>query len=302
MHHRGRFDLIASRNTVLFLVMSLIWGGSWAAARIGLDGMPAIFFAAVRYAVSTVILCVAVRGWTGLYGREYLGRTLLTGLLVNAGCYGLLFWGMQTVPSGLAGLINLAVTPVALFALAIWVGDDRPSWRHAAAIATGLAGLIALFWGRLQDGGGMEEWPRFAAIIAGTLSYCAGSVLSRPLVQRFSPFQVTAAQVPIGMVGLAIASAAIEPIHAETWLALLRPAALGSLAYLVLAGTVAAYTIYMRLVRDWGTSRAGLYAFLSPVVALAFGHWLFGERIGATEITGAVLMLGASAIALRGRS
>ena len=59
-----------------------------------------------------------------------------------------------------------------------------------------------------------------------------------------------------------------------------------------------AYTIYLRLLEQWGTARAGFYAFISPIVALAVGAWLFGEKVGAAEIGGAALLLVAAGLAL----
>jgi drug/metabolite transporter (DMT)-like permease len=72
---------------------------------------------------------------------------------------------------------------------------------------------------------------------------------------------------------------------------------LASLGFLSVAGTIVAYTLYLRLMVVWGTVRAGLYAFVSPIVALVIGHLLFAEPIGPVEVAGAGLLLAASALA-----
>ncbi|TSE08689.1 EamA family transporter [Mesorhizobium intechi] len=74
--------------------------------------------------------------------------------------------------------------------------------------------------------------------------------------------------------------------------------AIGSLLYLSILGTIVAYTLYLRLLKVWGTARAGLYAFISPIIALAAGAWLFGEVIGPAGIGGAILLLLAAGVAL----
>ena len=204
---------------------------------------------------------------------------------------------MQYAPSGLSGLVNLALIPVLLTMLAASTGEERPTWRHAAALAIGCLGLVGLFWTRLGSGGGASGIG-FAAIIAGTACYCIGSVVSRPLVGPVEPLALTLVQAAIGGVALLVLSLAIEPISAQTVTALAKPAALGSVLFLAVFGTIVAYTIYLLLLREWGTVRAGLYAFVSPIVALGAGAWLFGETIGAPEITGAVLLLVAAAVAL----
>ena len=285
------------RTLALFLAMSLIWGVTWAAVKIGVAAVPPVFLAAVRYLIVAAVLVVWVRGIAGPF-RKQPGRTLVSGLLVN-GTYSLLFWGMQFVSSGVSSLVNLSLIPVGLFGLSVLVGDTAPSWRHAGAIALGIGGLAVLFSNRLATSGSeMELWGA-AAIVAATFCYCLGTVLSRPLLAKHSPSQVTAAHALVGVVSLSLLSIALEPLSFATLRALIQPAPLAALLFLALLGTLAAYTIYLRLVRDWGAPRAGLYAFISPVVALAIGWYAFAEPLGWRETAGAVMMLLAAALAMR---
>jgi drug/metabolite transporter (DMT)-like permease len=222
----------------------------------------------------------------------------VSGALVNVGTYSLLFWGMQYVSSGVSGLINLSLIPVGLFALSILAGEEVPRWRHAVALALGLIGLAVLFLGKATLGGGSMELPGAAAIVAATFCYCLGTVLSRPLLAAFSPLQLTAAQAVVGAAGLLLLAAVLEPLSLDTLRALASPGPLGGLLFLVVLGTVVAYAIYLRLVRDWGAPRAGLYAFVSPIVALALGWLFFAEQVGWREISGAVILLLAAGLAL----
>jgi drug/metabolite transporter (DMT)-like permease len=112
------------------------------------------------------------------------------------------------------------------------------------------------------------------------------------------PLALTMVQAAIGGAALLGLSLALEPLSRDTLDAFLAPAAIGSLLFLLLLGTIVAYTIYLVLLREWGTMRAGLYAFVSPIIALGTGAWLFGEAIGWLEIAGAALMLVAAAMAL----
>jgi drug/metabolite transporter (DMT)-like permease len=288
----------AAGNLALFVLMSLIWGGTWAAVKVGVTAVPPIFFAGLRYALVGVLLAVLVRDFTAPFERSFAGRTLLTGTLVNVGTYSLLFWGMQFVASGVSGLINLSLIPVGLFGFSVLLGDEKPSWRYALALALGAAGLVVLFSNKAALAGSrMELWGALA-IIAGTFCYCLGTVLSRPLTAVFTPLQLTAAQAVVGAPGLILLAAVLEPLSLETLHALVSPAPLAGLLYLAIAGTLAAYTIYLRLVRDWGAPRAGLYAFISPIVALTLGSVLFEERVGWREAAGALIMLTATGLAL----
>jgi drug/metabolite transporter (DMT)-like permease len=285
-------------NLGLFVVMSVIWGATWVAVKIGVTAVPPIFFAGLRYALVAAMLVATVRTFAAPFARGSTGRTVLTGILVNVGTYSLLFWGMQFVDSGVAGLINLSLIPVGLFALSVFLGDETPRWRHALALGLGVTGLVVLFSNKASLGGGSMEFFGAAAIVAATCCYCLGTVLSRPLLQTFTPMQVTAAQAVVGALGLLLLAAALEHLSVETLRALAAPRPLAALLFLVIFGTAVAYAIYLRLVRDWGAPRAGLYAFVSPLVALALGWMSFGERIGWREAGGALIMLVAAGLAV----
>jgi hypothetical protein len=78
------------------------------------------------------------------------------------------------------------------------------------------------------------------------------------------------------------------------------PDVLASWGFLVLAGSLAAYTIYLKLLRDWGPLRAGMFAFVSPIVAVALGALIYGEAVTSAGMLGMGLMLGAAAAVPRG--
>lgn len=286
-----------SRNLAYFAAMSLIWGLTWAAVKFALVEIPPLLLAAVRYLLTATLLIGAGRGAGAAFCDGRAIRTIASALLINTGTYGLLFWGMQHVPSGLSALVNLALTPIMLFALAVATKEERPSWRHAIALAIGCAGLVGLFWTRLGEGNDGSALG-LAAIVAGTASYCVGSVIARALVGPVKPLALTLVQAAIGGMALLALSMFFEPLTAGIFSKLVMPAVLGSLLFLSMLGTIVAYTIYLVLLREWGTVRAGLYAFVSPIVALASGALLFGERIGWAEAGGTALLLMAAGAAL----
>lgn len=285
-------------NLALFGIMALIWGLTWAAIKIGLDaGVPPILLAGLRYLLTAAILVFWVKGVRSAFGEGRATRVVVSAVLTNAGTYGLLFWGMQTVPSGLSGLVNLALIPVLLFALAALVGEERPTWRHALALGLGCAGLVGIFWTRLveQETGNALS---LAAIVAGTASYCVGSVIARPLIGPVKPLTLTMIHAVIGGAALIAISLLLGEVSTGLPTEIAVAPAAASLLFLSILGTIVAYTIYLRLLEQWGTARAGTYAFISPIVALAVGAWLFAEKVGPAEIGGAVLLLIAAGLAL----
>jgi drug/metabolite transporter (DMT)-like permease len=105
----------------------------------------------------------------------------------------------------------------------------------------------------------------------------------------------------VGVVGLGALSLAFEPVSFDTFKALLAWEPLAGLLFVVIAGTLVAQTIFLNLLRDWGAPRAGLYSFVSPIVALVVGAALYGEPLTWRELTGAAMMLVAAAIAIAPR-
>jgi len=282
---------------LLFLIMSLIWGATWIATKAGVAAVPPFFFGAARYVLVSAVLVFVVRDLRAVFRGRAL-RLVMTGMLVVVATYGFIYWGMQYVASGVSGVVNMSMNPVCLFGLAILLGQERPTWRHALALVLGVGGLVLLFSGKATlTGSTMELWGA-AALVAGSLAYCVGSVLSRPLLDQVTPLQLTAAQGLVGAVGLSILSLLVEPVSGATIAALVQPAPLAGVLFLVICGTFIAYTIFLRLMRDWGASRAGLYSFVSPVVALILGAIVFGEPLTWREITGAAIMLVAVWIAI----
>jgi drug/metabolite transporter (DMT)-like permease len=291
-----------TRTYGLFAVMCLVWGLTWIAIKTGVAHVPPLFFAGTRFTCAGTLLL----GWERLSRgapakRQAVLRradwwpVLSAALLVIVATYSLLFWGMTQVASGLAAVLNLALMPVALFAIGVAYREERFSGRRALAIAIGIAGLAVLFRPGSAGGGTLGG---MAAIVAGTIAYSWGSVLSRPLLRRYSPERVSGTTSFVGGVILIFLSLALEPVNLGTIRDFTAPAVAASWLFLVLFGSLVAFTIYLRLVRDWGASRAGMYSFVSPAIAVATGVLISGEALHRTELLGMLLMLAGTWFAL----
>jgi drug/metabolite transporter (DMT)-like permease len=288
----------------LFLVMCVVWGLTWIAIKIGVATIPPLLFAGTRFTIAGAILLA----WHSIAAQRRaaplrIGRgdwcvMLIVSLLVIVGTYSLLFWGMRNVASGLAAVLNLAFMPVALFAIGLAYGEERFTTRQLIAVALGIIGLVVLFRPASSAGRDSGELWGMAAILGGTAAYCWGSVLSRKLLRAYEPVVVSGVTCLTGGLMLLVLSAAIEPINAQTLRAFLSPAIAASWLFLVVFGSLGAFTIYLHLVRDWGTAKAGMYAFVSPVIAVLVGVLLSGEAARASDILGMGLMLTATWFAL----
>lgn len=280
--------------------MCLIWGLSWIAIKTGVDAVPPLFFAACRFLLAGALLfAVARRRGARLPPKAPWGRIVVVALLINTGCYATLFWGVQYVPSGFAGVVNLSLIPITLFVFGILFGHEHFTRLRTTALALGVVGLLILMRARLS----MEPSPLAVAgslaVIAGSISYTLGSVLSRPLFDTVPSLALAAVHDVIGGGGLALLSLLLEEVSADDLRRLAEPPVFANLAFLILFASLVAFTVFLRLLRDWGPYRAGTYAFVSPIIAVGVGMALAGERYTLLEFLGAGLMLAAVGMSLR---
>jgi drug/metabolite transporter (DMT)-like permease len=293
-----------SRNAVFFVMMCLVWGVTFLPIKIAADYAPPIFLATVRFSLAGGLMLL----WAGRDAfrvpRAAMPRLIGTGLLVNTGNYAFLFWGIAHAPSGLAAVVNMATIPVYSLLASRVIEGTAISGARILAILLGAVGLGFLFASRMQAGAAaatgdpLELWG-LAAVAFGTLLYCVGAVLTRAIAPSMPILALAGWQTVIGALGLVGISLALEPVGPEHLRALLIWPVWPAMTMLVVGGSLIGFTIYIRLLHQWGAFRAGLYAFVSPVIAVVAGIVVLDEPFGWAEGVGAVLMFGAAAIALR---
>jgi drug/metabolite transporter (DMT)-like permease len=280
-----------------FALMALIWGLTWLPMKIASEVVPPIFLAAMRFGLAGLcyLAFILVKGLP-LKMREPW-RVIAASLLITTGCYSLLFWGVARAPTGLSSIVNLSLMPIFIILVAASYGQERITPRRVGAIGLGILGLAMLFSGRTssaQDGAILG----LAAVAVATLSYAWGSVVSRPLMQTMHPISLAFWETSIGALGLVPIVLIVEGYDPAYFTGLADWRAILGLSILVLGGSLGGFSIYLWLVRDWGAFRAGLYSFVSPVVAVTVGVVFANEAFGWPEALGMGVMLTATALAL----
>jgi drug/metabolite transporter (DMT)-like permease len=290
------------RQRLLFTILCLTWGLNWVAMKVGVTAVPPGYFSGTRWAFAGAAMLL----WRHLSGERLRLRyrliprmVWLAQLLITINVFVMLY-GLRYVPSGLASVLSSALTPLALLGFAVMYGQERINRRQIAAIFVGVAGMLLLYGPKLAAGQlGLAESLGAAGIILGNLSYCLGSVLSRPLMRAMPPAELAGVTNLIGGVSLLVLSVAFEPgvgaVAGGNWG---WPAWIAWL-FMVFAGSLSATTIYFILVRDWGASRTGSYAFISPVISVLAGIAILGESVDPIEAGGMALMLAAAFMVLR---
>lgn len=287
-------------QAIAFCLMAVVWGLTWLPVKVASAEVPPIFLAACRFLLAAPCYLV----WCRLAGLSLAparpARLVAASLLITTGCYGFLFWGVAHAPSGLSAIVNLSLAPVFTILIGALYREETITARRLVSIGLGIVGLVALFWTRTA--GPSEGEPvvaGLAAVVAGTLSYAWGAIVSRPIVRDISPLTLAFWQCLIGGLALVPVSLAIEGFAPAQLTGLILPGPLASLLFLVGGGSLIGFSAYLWLVRDWGPFRAGLYAFISPIIAVIVGALWLGEPFGHAEALGMAIMLGATALAMR---
>lgn len=274
-----------------YAIIYFVWGSTFLAIRIGVREVPPLLLAAMRFLTAGLILY----GWTMARGgrspsrREWTSAVLLA-VMIFLIDYGLLFWAELRVPSGIAAVL-LATIPVFMTLAEILIlRTTRLTIRLVAALAIGLAGVAALMSRSLSLGGAPIDRAGALALLLSGVSWSISTVLTRKLPLPSSKLMSSASQMLAGGVLLAVAAAGLGEFRGFHPSAVSRGAWF-SLLYLVVAGSIVAFTAYVWLIHHEPPSKVGTYAYVNPVVAVLLGYFLGGEELGLRTILGTLLVL-----------
>jgi drug/metabolite transporter (DMT)-like permease len=281
----------AWRVVLAFAILYVVWGSTFLAIRVGVREVPPFLLAGMRFLVAGVVLY----GWMRAKGtaspnlRQWGAATLLA-VLIFVLDYGLLFWAEQRVPSGIAAVM-MATIPVFMAASEIFIlRTQRLSVRLAIALLIGIGGVAVLVSRTVSFGEAPIDTAGACALIVSAISWSVASALTRKLPLPSEKVMSSGAQMLAGGVLLTLTAAWLgefrvfhfATVSLRAWLAL---------AYLIVAGSIVAFTAYVWLIHHESPTKVGTYAYVNPVVAVILGYFLGGEAIGPRTLMGTALVL-----------
>lgn len=276
---------------VAFAIIYFVWGSTFLAIRAGVREVPPFLLAGMRFLTAGVVLFL----WMRLKGtptpslREWSSASLLA-ILIFVFDYGLLFWAEKRVPSGIAAVM-MAMIPVFMALSEIFIlRTQRMTARLAAALLVGIAGVAVLVSRSLSFGEAPIETSGAIALLVASVSWSVASALTRKLPLPAAKTMSSGIQMLAGGVFLTLAAATlgefrgfhVQDVSRAAWL---------SLAYLIVAGSIVAFTAYVWLIHHESPTKVGTYAYVNPVVAVVIGYFLGGEAVGPRTILGTVFVL-----------
>lgn len=274
-----------------FAMIYFVWGSTYLAIRVGVREMPPLLMAGMRFLVAGVALYtwMRVRGTHSPTPRQW-GAAALIALPIFVLDYGLLFWAEQRVPSGIAAVM-LATIPafMALSEIAI-LRTQALTLRLGGALLIGLAGVAVLVSHTVKLGEQPIDRRGAVALLIAAISWSVASILVKRLPLPEAKAMSSGAQMLAGGVLLIVAAGAAgefrrfdaAAVTGRAWFAL---------AYLIVAGSIVAYTAYVWLLHHESPTKVGTYAYVNPAVAVLVGYFLGGETVGPRTIAGTLLVL-----------
>jgi drug/metabolite transporter (DMT)-like permease len=296
-----------TRKLLAYFAIYIVWGGSFLGIREVVAVAPPFFAAAFRFLCAGSLLLLFARFFGPgpkeshrMTQRQWLNAALL-GLIMFTGDYACLFSAEQRISSGIASVIS-ATIPVWIFAGEVFLlRTQRVTVISLLGIALGFAGVVVLTCQAMRSGPFGSSSALLVALF-GVFCWAGGTLLSRKLALPSARVVSSGWQMATGgTILMLLAGATGEFHHLPAASAALNARVVASMAYLILAASILAFTAYVWLLEHEPLGRVASYAYVNPVVALALGAWLAGERLTGLQIAGSALVVVGVFATLRGK-
>jgi drug/metabolite transporter (DMT)-like permease len=302
------FDTPASRFLtyagVWFAVLA--WGTSFVAARFllhpekaGQATLSPLVLAAVRFSIASLFFAVPLA--RALLHRQIASRDLLRMALLGQLTFSLYFWlqytGVQQTNASISSILVVGLIPVVTAWLAQLPGKERLSWMTLGALLLGFIGVAFVVFQKpltitLASGFLLGVF----CLVGNAFAFAAYSTLSKRWMQRVTPLVMTGGTMISGATGLVLLSLLDPPRNQWSEVAQLDTVQWIALLFLSVVCSVIAYFAYNSALTKIAASRAAVYIYFEPVVAVLFGVTLLGEPLSWQIVVGALSIAGAVAI------
>ena len=289
-----------SLTLIVWLVLCLIWGSTWIVIKIGLNDLPPIGFAGIRFFLATLILLPV------LYIRKIpLPKTAdewrllaITGVLQFSINYSLIFWGEQYITSGLTAVLQATISIFGLLLAWIFLPHERITKTKVSAVCFGIAGVTVIFWDQLA----LQDATAFLGSVAVLISAYAASqaaILVKAKGRGLHPATLLFGQMLCGLPPVIAYSLMVEgnPLNYHwTW------QAVAAVLYLTLVGTIAAFWLFYWLLEKVESTFAMMISVVTPLIAVILGWLILDERMPPQTLAGGLLILAGIALIVLRRS
>jgi drug/metabolite transporter (DMT)-like permease len=282
---------------VSYTAICLIWGSTFLAIRFALGSFPPFLMAGVRFLIAgTILFAIAQFQGAELPSRKHWQSALIPGFLLFLVFNGGLVLAVGRIHSSIVAVLSTTI-PVWMV-LIEWLRPNgvRPSVGIIAGLVLGLVGIAILVqpWNYLQSASGTattDVWGVVFSIVA-MIGWSLGSIFARSLALPKSPFMTTSLQMLLGSLMLIGVGTAMGE-WAKVDIARVTLPALVALVFLIVFGSIVAYSAYMWLLQNAPPTLVSTYTYVNPIVAIILGWALASEPITWRLMVALVFILGA---------
>src|SRR5438094_7592540 len=274
---------------VAWLTLCTVWSSTWLAIKIGLRDLPPVSFVAIRFLIAIIVLLAVSIGRTRLLPLRRSDYVVLavTGVLMFAVNYTLLFWAELHVSSGLAAVLQATIPIFGLF-FAHWMLPDEPLRLQKLAGAMIALGGVTLICGRLLGFNGPLAFWGGVAVVVGAASAAYANVLVKARSIQLAPAMLAAWQMIFGITPLLILGLAIDGNPARFhW----TTTAIFCLFYLAIIGSALTFLLLYWLLPRLTVAQLQSISLITPPGAVMLGWLMGGETFPLSSLLGAGLVL-----------
>ena len=272
-----------------WVTLCIVWSSTWLAIKIGLRDLPPISFVAIRFLIAIGALLAVSVGRTRLLPQRRSDYTVLaiTGILMFAVNYTLLFWAELHVSSGLAAVLQ-ATIPIFGMVFAHWMLPDEPLRLQKLAGAMIALGGVAVICGRLLGFNGPLAFWGGVGVVVGAASAAYANVLVKARSMQLAPAMLAAWQMMFGIAPLLVVGLVVDGNPARFhWTA----TALFCLLYLAVIGSALTFLLLYWLLPRLTVAQLQSISLITPPGAVMLGWLLGGETFPISSLLGAALVL-----------
>jgi drug/metabolite transporter (DMT)-like permease len=275
---------------LVWLLLCVIWGSTWLFIKLGLEDLPPLTFAGIRFVIAGAILfiIIKIRGLSLPDNRADWWLLAFTGVLSFSLNYGLLFWGEQYISSGLAALLQATIPAFGLVFAHFYLPGERMTLAKVVGVMFGVVGVGVVFSNQLSIAGG-RALAGCLALVLSSVFVAYSNVLVKARGRHLDPAILAAWQMLFGLIPLLLIGIPIEGNPLKFHWSMI---AILSMFYLAVVGSVIAFLLYYWLVHNMDVTKSMLIALVTPVVAVLLGMAVLDEEISWRTMVGGAMIIG----------
>ncbi|WP_224998607.1 EamA family transporter [Cesiribacter sp. SM1] len=283
---------MGTSNTKAYLALifiCVVWGTTYLALRIGVEGFPPFLFSGIRQAVAGSMLLLFLL----LFRRKFEWRwktvqqQIVPGILMIGFGNGLVGWAEMYIPSGLAALLcSLMPLFVVLINLSS-EGAAKLNWKIISGLMTGLLGMAVIFQENLHDLMNRQYFLGILFTCIAAFSWAFGSILNKRRSAGADPFYNASLQMISGGVFMLLLSLLFDDLKGVS----MTQESFYALIYLIVFGSIGAFIAYLYALTKLPVGLVSVYAYVNPLVAVLLGYVILNEKLNEYTIVAFVLIV-----------